>query len=251
MSAPSDLFVKNRMLKGLPLSERQLLASSCERVEIHLGDVIDEVGRPIQFLFFPINSALSIINSPDQTHTVEVMVTGNKGCSGASIVLGNDRSPCEVSTQISGVAIRLAASVFATHRSSLPYLEGALTRHNLLIMNLAVVSVGCSQFHSPAQRLARWLKTHWQRTGIDSFPFPSEFLSAQVGVASEIVKDLFTHFESLGLVQQGRNTVAITNQTGLEQRSCHCYTKAKASTEDYLQCLADLTARHRISPETA
>jgi hypothetical protein len=115
----------------------------------------------------------------------------------------------------------------------------------MLIMHLTLVSVECSQFHAPAQRLARWLKTHWQRTGMESAPCSSEFLSAQVGVGSRIVNELLAHFEHVGLVRQGRKTVAITDQDGLEQRCCHCYARAKASTEDYLQSLGALAERHR------
>lgn len=239
MSVP-DILHENRILEGLPPSERQLIVPFCESIDLHLGDTIEETGRPIQFLHFPINSAISMTNVQDQEHTVEVTVTGKEGCSGASIVLGDDRSPCMAMIQINGAAIRVAASQVVDRLSSLPYLKAALSRYNLLIMNLAVISVGCSQFHSPSQRLARWLKTHWQRTGIESFPFSSEFLAAQVGVESKMVKETLIDFERQGIVKLGRNTVLITDHEGLERQSCRCYALAKESTEEYSRSLGDL-----------
>ena len=112
-------------------------------------------------------------------------------------------------------------------------------------MNLALISVRCSQFHSPAQRLARWLKTHWQRTGIESFPFSSDFLALQVGVDPKIVKEWLINFKKQGIVEHGHNTVLITDQDGLEREACRCYTLARKSTEEYVQSLVDLAKTHR------
>jgi hypothetical protein len=246
----NDLLTKNSILQGLPLSERQMIAPSCEIVEIHLGDIIEEAGRPIQFLHFPTNSAISLTNGQDQEHVVEVTVTGREGCSGASIVLGDNRSPCLAMVQISGTAVRFATSEVMDRLSSLPYLHAALARYNLLVMNLAVVSVGCSQFHSPGQRLARWLKAHWQRTGLESFPFSSDFLALQVGVDSAIVKECLANYKKQGIVDIGRNTVIITDQDGLEREACRCYTLAKRSVEEYVGALGGLSKSQSHSQPT-
>ena len=237
----NDLLKKHSILQGLPQSERQMIAPSCEIIDLHLGDIIEEAGHPIQFLHLPINSAISLTNVQDQEHIVEVTVTGQEGCSGASIVLGDNRSPCLAMVQIPGTAVRLATSAVMDQRSSLPYLHAALGRYNLLVMNLAVISVGCSQFHSPAQRLARWLKAHWQRTGIESFPFSSDFLALQVGVHSAIVKEALMDFKKQGIIDVGRNTVVITDQDRLERETCRCYTLAKKSVEEYIGALGDLS----------
>ena len=245
--ALNDLLEKNSMLQGLPLSERRLIVPSCEIVELHLGDIIEEAGRPIRFLHFPINSAISLTNVQDQEHLVEVTVAGREGCSGASVVLSDDRSPCLAMVQIPGIAVRLPTPEVMDKLSSLPYLHAALARYNLLIMSLAVVSVGCSQFHSPAQRLARWLKAHWQRTGIESFPFSSDFLALQVGVDSAIVKKWLIDFKKQGIVDIGRNTVMITDQEWLERETCRCYTLAKESVEEYIGALGNLSKSHSHS----
>lgn len=190
-----DILHKDRILEGLPLLEHQLLTPLCEDIALHLGDIIEEAGHSVQFLYFPIDSAISMTHVQDQEHMVEVMVTGKEGCTGASIVLGDDRSPSMAMIQIGGVAIRIATSDVITRLSRLPYLKACLTRYNLLTMNLAVLSVGCSQFHAPPQRVARWLIAHWYRTGIESFPFSCEFLAVQVGVHPTIVKETLVDFE--------------------------------------------------------
>jgi hypothetical protein len=194
--ALDNLLNENRILRNLPLLERQLIIPSCELIELQCGDTIDEAGHPIQFLHFPIESAISMTNMQDQEHIVEVIVTRQEGCSGASIVVGENRSPYMAMVQVNGPAIRIAASNVVDRLARLPYFTSALTRYNILVMTLAVISVGCSQFHAPAQRLARWLKSHRQRMDIESFPFSSEFLAAQVGVDSKLLTERLADFEN-------------------------------------------------------
>jgi hypothetical protein len=243
----NDLPEKNNILRGLPPSERELIVPFCEIIYLNLGDVIEETGRPIQFLHFPIDSAISLTNFQDQEHLVEVTVTGKEGSSGASIVLGDNRSPCTAMVQIHGTAVRLAASKVMDSLSSLPYLHDALNRYNLMLMKHAVISVGCSQFHSPAQRLARWLKAHWQRTGIATFPFSNEFLALQVGVDPATVKERLIDYQKQGLVELGHNRVVISDQEGLERQACPCYFLAKQSVDEYTGALKALSKSHSHS----
>lgn len=63
-----DLLHKNRILEGRPLLEHQLLTPLCEDIALHLEDIIEEAGRPVQFLYFPIDSAISMTNVQDHEH---------------------------------------------------------------------------------------------------------------------------------------------------------------------------------------
>ena len=152
-----ELF-KNRVLAGLPRQERALLLPACEQVEVHLGDTISQAGKPLQFVHFPLDSAMSMTAWPDHEHMVEVTLTGKEGSSGSSVVLGDDRSMCTALVQIPGTAIRIPTSTVMGQLSRLPYLQAALSRHNLSLMRTAVISVGCSRFHTVSQRMARWLQ---------------------------------------------------------------------------------------------
>ena len=97
----------NRILAGLPVEERDLIVSSLESNELYLGDVIANAGKPIQRLYFPLDSAISIVNEqekPNDKHIVEVTVIGKEGCSGATVVQGSDTSPSVALVQIGGTA---------------------------------------------------------------------------------------------------------------------------------------------------
>jgi Crp-like helix-turn-helix domain len=235
---------KNKILAGLPIQERNLILPSCELVRLNLGDHIDEAGKPINFLHFPLISAISITSIRDLTHMVEVTITGKEGCSGSSVVLGDDRSLCTAMVQIPGTAIRVQTSTLLEHLPRLRYLRSALSRHTFLLMRNAIISVGCSTYHTVPQRLARWLKAHWHRTGIESFPFSVQFLSAQVGAEPHIVNEVLEQFQRLGIVKNGHNSVTISDQDALAKQACECYELAKKATEEYMVALTEIVRTH-------
>ena len=235
---------RNQILEGLPEAEYNLLLPSLEVVQIYLGDVIQPQGEPIQFLYFPLDSAISFTNMQDKNHFVDVTVIGREGCSGSSLLLGSDQSPSMALIQIGGTAVRLAASTVMDRRSRLSYLIGAMIHYNGLLMRHSVLSVGCSQFHSPSQRLARWLKAHWHRTGMDTFPFTRAFLAAQAGIDISIVAGVLEDFELHGLIKLSHKSVIITDQEALAQRACSCFLRATEAVDDYLRDLADFTQRY-------
>lgn len=242
MPSPAHAFMANRLLALLPPHEAGILIPHLELVDLHLGDIIDEPRKPIRALYFPLRAAISITDILDEHHTVEVTITGAEGCSGASIVQGSDQAVCMALVQIGGPAARLPVSALMPEISRLPYLQGALQRYNGLLLRHAVVSVGCNRFHSNRQRLARWLKAHWDRTGLETFPFTMEFLAAQVGLDRDTIEELVGELSKEEIIAKGHRSIRIMNQEGLTQTCCECFTICKEATEQYAADLQRLAS---------
>jgi len=243
MSISIEQIKTNRILAGLPAGELDLLIPSLEMNELPLGEVLANVGKPITRLYFPLNSAISIVNQQEDskdTRIVEVTVIGKEGCSGATIVQGSDTSPSVALVQVGGTAIEMPTASVTRFPARLPYLWKALLRYSLLLYRHSVISVGCSQFHSSSQRVARWLKAHWHRTGLETFPFSTGFFAAQVGINEKTVAEVLDEFERAGILQLERNTIGISNQHLLTQQSCPCYELAKEAVDEYLVALIEV-----------
>jgi CRP-like cAMP-binding protein len=238
---------ENRILAGLPSRERDLIASSLEVQELHLGDMIVQAGAAVEYLYFPLNSAISIVNQQDTGRIVEVTVIGKEGCCGATVVQGSETSPCVALVQVQGPALSLPTAAVTHDSSTMPYLWKALSRYTLLLYRHSVISVGCSQFHSSSQRVARWLKAHWHRTGLESFPFTTAFFAAQVGINEKTVAEVLDEFERDGIVQLKRKNITISNQARLGDRSCPCFQEAKEATDEYLLALIELARTYAAS----
>jgi hypothetical protein len=234
----------NNILVGLPHQERDLILPSLEEVQINLGNRLEEAGQRITFLHFPLNSAVSMTSIRDPAHMVEVTITGHEGCSGSSVVLGDDRSLCTAMVQIPGTAIRISTSTMLKHLPRLRYLRAALSRHTSLLMRNAVISVGCSTYHTVPQRLARWLKTHAHRSGIESFPFSVKFLATQVGADWNLLADVVHEFQRLGIVTYTHNNVTITDHHALAKQACECYELAQKAMDEYLVALTNIARTH-------
>jgi CRP-like cAMP-binding protein len=245
LTMSTEALPKNTILQGAPIHELELILPFSEVVQLQVGDPIDTAGKPVQFLHFPLNSAISMTSIHDVTRMVEITLIGREGCSGSSVVQGDDRSVCSAMVQIPGTAVRLPTSSLVKHLPQLRYLGAALSRHTLLLMRHAVISVGCSAYHAVSQRLARWLQAYGHRTGIESFPVSVPFLSAQVGTAPHLVSGVLHEFQSHGIVKTGHDRVTITDHDALTKHMCECYELAKKATDEYLVALAEIVRMHQ------
>ena len=208
---------------------------------VHLGDVIDRAGEPVAYLCFPLDAAISMMDMKDRGHTLDVALVGAEGCTGAWVVQGSDTSPALNIVEIGGSVVRLPTAAVTELLPKLPYVNAVLSRYNLLLMRHIVISVGCSQFHSPEKRIPRWLLAHSHRAGLREFPFTTEFLSAQVGVNIETTRRVLEDLQQRGLVAKSAREVSILNVQALAGESCACFQLTKDATVGYLEALTRLS----------
>lgn len=232
---------RNRILSGLPHREREELLPLLQDKQIHIGEILTETADPIGAVFFPFDAAISMLNVQSQApQTVDVALIGREGCYGCSVVQGSDRSPSTFMVEVGGNGVQVETPKLLESLPRLNYLRAALDRYNYLLTRLIVISVGCSQFHSPSRRLARWLMSHYHRTGMTRYPFSHDFLAAQTGLHKTVLRSELTKFEKYGLVETGHNTVTIAQPEALETRACLCFQLAKDATDEYLRGLENI-----------
>ena len=237
----SNAFSHNRILSGLPKKEHDVLAPLFQRKDLHLGEVLAEAGEPIEAVCFPLDAAISMVNVQVQAPlTVDVALIGREGCYGGSVMQGSTRSPSMFMVEVGGTSVQVDTKQLLRELPQLEHLRAALDRYNFLLTRLIVISAGCSQFHPPSQRLARWLMAHYHRTGITTFPFSKQFLAAQTGLEATYIQSLLAEFEGYGLLETGHNMVGIKQPEALATRSCQCLHLAKEATQDYLKDLEEL-----------
>jgi hypothetical protein len=195
-------------------------------------------------VLFPFDAVISMVNVYSQSpQTVDVALIGKEGCHGCSIVLGTTKSPSTFIVEVGGKGVQLPSSRLLQELPRLTHLRAALDRYNYLITRLIVISVGCSQFHSPPQRVARWLMSHYHRNGMTTYPFSAHFLAAQTGIDPTVLTAVLADFEKYGLLQTGHNTVSIAQPEALETHSCQCLSLAKQATHEYVAALDEIRAK--------
>ena len=128
-----------------------------------------------------------------------------------------------------------AADALTELLPKLPYVNAVLSRYNLLLMRAIVISVACSQFHAPEQRIPRWLLDHNHRAGLKEFPFTTEFLSAQVGIDTDTTRRVLDDLQQRRLIAKGARDVSIVDAEALARESCARFQLTKDATDGYLR----------------
>jgi CRP-like cAMP-binding protein len=118
--------------------------------------------------------------------------------------------------------------------SEVPMFERMVRRFNGVIFRHAILSLGCSQFHSVNQRIGRWLLAHHHRTGLTRLPFTHDFLAEQLGVQRVTVTNALAAFEKQDIVTYRYGQVELQNLSALKNAACECFLLAKQAIEEYL-----------------
>ncbi|OUL32906.1 Crp/Fnr family transcriptional regulator [Nostoc sp. 106C] len=105
------ILMQNRLLAKLAPDELKRLHPHLEIVSLSLGQVIISPNEPISFVYFPINSLLSVVTVMENGSTVESGCIGREGMAGVSILLDTNTTPMQTLAQIPGQAVRVKASI--------------------------------------------------------------------------------------------------------------------------------------------
>lgn len=230
----TDRIEQNEMLACLPTPEQDVLRDHLQPVSFTTKEEINQVGTPLRHVYFPADSAISLMGTQSEGLTVDVAVVGNEGCTCLYFLDGQPLSPCRIVVEIGGTALRLSASTLELLLDRLPRFTQIVRRFNGVLFRHAVLSVGCSQFHSVEQRSARWLLAHRHRAATDILPFTHEFLAEQLGVQRVTISETLADLQRRGLVTYGYGKINLTDIRGLERISCECFSLARQAIDEYL-----------------
>jgi hypothetical protein len=206
----------NRILACLPSKERKILKDSFELVSLHPKEELSELDTPVRYLHFPVGSAISLMNLQSGGAVVEAAVVGMEGCTGFTVVQGYMNAPCRVMVQVGGRAFRLPASTLTKALPQLSFMRYALSRFSVTILRQAIISVGCSQFHSVE-------------------PFTHDFLAEQLGVQRATISEALAGLQDKKIIKYAYRQVEVRNAPGMQRLSCECFPAAMESIDAFLR----------------
>lgn len=226
---------QNHILACLPAKERKMVKEHLELVSFRQKEELNEVDSLVRHLYFPLDSAISLMDVKPGGGIVEVAVVGNEGCTGFTVAQGYRNAPCRILVQIGGPAFRLSAPSMLRMLPQLPFLRYALSRFTTTILRETIVSVGCSQFHSVEQRLGRWFLAQQHRTGRSVFPFTHDFLAEQLGVQRATISEALAELQDKKIVRYSYRQVELSNMRAMEKLSCECFPTVRETIDDFLR----------------
>lgn len=221
----------NRVLASIPPKSYKRLQAQLEPVTLDFGQILYEPGKPIGFVYFPINCLISLLTAVDKRRSLEVGMVGNEGMAGMPFILGMGVSGVRALVQGRGDALRMAAAPFRVEFGRNQPLQEALYRYTYALMAQISQTAACNRFHDVEARLARWLLMTRDRVGSDEFPLTQEFLAHMLGVRREGVTEAATALKRRKLIDYSRGKIAILDAKRLNASSCSCYQIVKSVFE--------------------
>jgi len=214
---------ENKLLAALPADEYGRLLSIMEEVKLHVGDVIARPDEPIEYVYFPHHSVLSLLAIMEDGSEVEVGVVGNEGMFGLPIVLGADSAPFQTIVQIPDGATRIRADLFREQLDPDGQLYKSLLRYMQAFFIQTAQIAACHRLHKLDERLARWLLMCHDRSKSDDLALTHELLAVMLGVRRAGVSEAASKLQTEGFINYSRGHIRIIDRQGLEAFSCECY----------------------------
>lgn len=220
---PQSKASSNHLLALLPRKDRLRLTALCETVELRLGEVLAEPGTATSFVYFPINSFISLIALTDGKLGLEVGMVGREGMLGAQLTVGVNIAPLHALVQGAGSALRMRASAFKREIDASTAVRRIMGKHFYVQNAQLAASAACVRFHLVGPRLARWLLMSEDRAHAKTFHVTHEFLAYMLGVRRVGITTAAVAMQRSGLVSYRRGELTVLNRKGLEKAACSCY----------------------------
>ena len=222
--------IANKLLAALtPVDYRHMLMS-LESVTLTFGDVLYEAGDLIEYIYFPIDSLISLLTAVDSLRALEVGIVGHEGLVGTSVVLGAEISPVRVMVQGAGLAMRMKVALFRiTLRKNQAFQDAVLLYLHALMRQIAQTAA-CNRFHMVEERLARWLLLTRDHVDSNHFYLTHEFLANLLGIRRVGVTKAAHSLKLRKLIEYSRGNIHIIDGAGLESAACSCYALVQDKT---------------------
>jgi CRP-like cAMP-binding protein len=215
--------IENRLLAALPADEQAAIAPYLERLSLPRGRVIHDPERPIEAVYFPIDSVISILSVMADGTAIETATVGKEGMAGLALFHGVDATPEQEYVQVPGEAYRMEPQAFRALLPECPALTAALHRYAQALFTLAAQSSGCNRMHSMGQRCARWLLMVHDRVERDEFELTQAILSQMLGVRRATVTEAALELQRAGAIDYTRGRITVVSRPTLESAACECY----------------------------
>jgi CRP-like cAMP-binding protein len=230
----------NHLLASLPIDVYERLAPHLKKVDLELRQVLYEPTEPMDIVYFPNQSMVSLVQVMENGSTIEAGVVGNDGMVGYPVYLGGKSSSSRAVVQIPGSAIALDAAILKAEFDRCGDLHTLLLRYSQALLAQISQTAACNRFHPTEERLARWLLQSQDALRSPDLELTQDFLASMLGTRRASITLAAGKLQQAGLIHYNRGFIRIVNRDGLEAAACECYNVVQA---EYGRLLG---ARHRM-----
>lgn len=214
---------KNSLIELLPKQIQDLIFYKGELIDLTLSKIICIVDEPLEYVYFPTDGFISLVQSLDQHPPLEIGMIGREGALGTEIVLDIQNNLFGALVQGAGNAWRLEKKDFLEIMNSHVEIKNVIFSYMAVRIKQLSLSAACEHFHEIGPRLAKWLLMSEDRAQSTTFLMTHEFISLMLGVRRVGITTAAAEFRRNGLIEYRRGEMKILNRPALMAASCSCY----------------------------
>jgi CRP-like cAMP-binding protein len=233
----------NILLSLLELEYRSRISTLAERVSLRRGDVLAEVGKAIEHVYFLESGMSSEIAFDRDGRTIEVGCIGREGYVGIPVVLGVSTSAHRSTMETEGSALRIRSVDFGHLNSETPFLVSLMLKFaHVFTVQVAATAIAGGRYHVE-RRAARWMLMYHDRTDGNDLPLTHDFLSDMLGVRRSSVTSAVHFIEGEHAIWAARGMITVRDRGKLEELAGGGY---GAPEEEYARVIGrPMTRFHR------
>ena len=237
----------NLLLAGMPAEDRLRLLGDRVPIDLRLSETLNEPGDRARYVYFPIDSFISLITPGTERAQLEIGLVGNEGMLGVPLLLGVNLSPLRALVQGAGHAWRIDVAHFIEVIERHASIRAALNRYLYVFLAQLMQTATCTRFHLVEARLARWLLMSRDRAHSSQFHVTHEFLAYMLGVRRVGVTGAASALQRRKLIRYRRGDVSVLDVRGLEIAACPCYATDKKIYSRILSEKKSGSSKHAIN----
>ena len=234
MRPPAAPPPENKLLAALPPDVGERLRPYLELVPLELGASVYEAGAKQPYVYFPIDSIVSLLYVMKDGASAEIAIVGNEGLVGIALFMGGDTTPSRAVVQSAGDAYRLPSKRLKQDFEGGGPLQHLLLRYTQALITQMSQTAVCNRHHSIEQQLCRWLLLSIDRLPTNVLTMTQELIANMLGVRREGVTEAAGKLQDAGLIHYSRGRITMLDREGLERRVCECYAVVKKEFERLL-----------------
>ncbi len=228
---------QNHLLAALSPEVQGRLFPHLELVPLPLRALLYESKHPMRHVYFPTDSIVSLQYVLESGATTAILVVGNEGLLGISLLMGGESTPNRSIVQSAGYAYRLPRRRVKEEFNRHGQLLMLMLRYTQALITQVSQTAVCNRHHSIDQQLCRWLLLSVDRLSHNHLTMTQEFISNMLGVRREGVTQAALELQRRGAISYSRGLIKVLDRSKLEALSCECYAVVKKETDLLLQYL--------------
>ena len=214
---------QNHLLSTLTAAERERLYPHMELATIALGQTLHTRGAPVEDVYFPTDSIVSLLHVMDDGASAEISVVGHEGVTGVGLCLGADASASQAVVQSAGYAYRLNGEVLRDEFRRNGNLHDRILRYSQALLAQIAQTAVCNRHHTVDQQLCRWVLLSLDRLPTNKLIMTQQLIANMLGVRREGVTEAAGKLQRLGVIRYSRGRIAVIDRPQLESLACECY----------------------------